>query len=149
MPLEFNKLGIQFQYPENWTLQEDAALAGCQSVTVTSPGGAFWTVSIHPPTTSPAELARAAVDAMLEEYQGLEIEDVAETVADHALTGHDLSFYYLDLTNTAGIRALRGEQVTYIIFFQAEDREFAHVHRILAAMTTSFLRNVRRPDSVN
>jgi hypothetical protein len=143
MPLEFTKQGIQFQYPENWTLQEDAALAGCRSVTVSSPEGAFWTVSVHPPTASPAELALVAVDAMREEYQELEVEDVAETVADHTLVGHDLNFYYLDLTNTAGIRAVRGERVTYTIFFQAEDREFTRVHSIFAAMTTSFLRNMR------
>ena len=35
----FDKLGIRFQYPENWTLDESEALAGDQAVTVFSPGG--------------------------------------------------------------------------------------------------------------
>ena len=144
MPLEFNKLGVRFQYPDNWTLEEDAALADCQSVSVSSPDGAFWTLSIHPQAAKPAQLAQAAVKAMREEYNELEAEEIVEVIAGHELVGHDLNFYYLDLTNTACIRCIQGEQATYSIFFQAEDREFARVREVLRAITTSFLQNLRR-----
>jgi hypothetical protein len=144
MPAEFNKLGISFQYPENWTLDEDDALAGGQSVTVYSPGGAFWTISVHPRAADPVELAEAAVNAMKEEYEELEVEQTRETIAGREMVGYDLSFYYLDLTNTARVRCLRTDQATYTLFCQAEDREFDRVHKVFLAMTTSFLNNLRQ-----
>ena len=64
MPVSFNRMGISFQYPDNWTLDEQDALAGRKSVTVYSPGGAFWSVSIHPASADPVELSTAALETM-------------------------------------------------------------------------------------
>jgi hypothetical protein len=140
MPAKYEKLGISFQYPENWTLDEEDALAGRNSVTVYSPGGAFWSVAVHPLSADPKLLARAAVDAMTEEYKEVETEEAHETVADHELVGFDLNFYYLDLISTARVRGVRFHQATYVIFYQAEDREFDEIHRVFEAMTFSLLR---------
>lgn len=142
MPGEYRKLGIAFQYPENWTLDEDDAVAGRNSVTVYSPGGAFWSVSVHPHGTDPQKLAKAAVKAMEEEYKELETEEAEETIAGHELTGYDLNFYYLDLTNTATVRCVLTPRATYAIFCQAEDREFEQIQQVFRAMTTSFLQNL-------
>lgn len=139
MPAVFEKLGISFQYPDNWSLDEEDALAGRNSVTVYSPGGGFWSVSIHPHWADPAQLASAAVDAMREEYRELEVEETREEVAGRQMVGFDLSFYYLDLTNTARVRCLGGEQAAYSIFCQAEDREFRQIQMVFQAMTTSLL----------
>ena len=139
MPAVFEKLGISFQYPDNWSLDDKDALAGRNSVTVYSPGGGFWSISIHPHSAEPAQLASAAIDAMREEYRELEVEEAREEVAGRQMVGFDLSFYYLDLTNTAQIRCLRGEQTTYTIFCQAEDLEFRQIQMVFRAMTTSLL----------
>lgn len=139
MPAEFHKLGLAFQYPENWTLDEQDALAGRESVTVVSPGGAFWSVSIHPPGTDPQKLAKAAVKAMREEYTDLEAEAVHDSIAGRPLVGYELNFYYLDLTNTAEIRCLAMEQATYSIFCQAEDREYAQARPVFLAMLHSLV----------
>ena len=67
MPAHFDSLGISFQYPDNWTLDDSDALLGRKSVTVYSPGGAFWSVAIHSEAAEPAEpakLAAAIVDAL-------------------------------------------------------------------------------------
>lgn len=143
MPGEYNKLGIKFQYPENWTLDEEDALVGQQSVTVYSPGGAFWSVSIHPHTAEPKKLAKAAVRAMKEEYEELESELTQETIAGQEVIGYDLNFYYLDLTNTAIVRCLRTPRASYAVFCQAEDREFDQVQQVFQAMTTSLLKNLQ------
>ena len=143
MPNQFNKLGISFQYPDNWVLDEEEAMLGRRSVTVYSPGGAFWSVSIHPRGADPAKLARAAVKAMQEEYEGLEHEQSRETIAGRAMIGYDLNFFYLDLTNTASVRCLRTDQATYTIFCQAEDREFDRIRVVFLAMTTSFVANLK------
>ncbi len=142
MPAEFRKLGIAFQYPENWTLDVQDALAGQRSVTVYSPGGGFWAVSIHPRSASPRSLAKAAVKAMQEEYVDLESCEVSQLVSGHQLVGYDLNFFYLDLTNTALIRCIRTSGATYVVFCQAEDREFDRVHAVFEAMTTSLLSNL-------
>lgn len=140
MPQHFNKLGVSFQYPDNWTLDEHDALAGRPSVTVYSPGGGFWSVSIHPAHLDPARLAKAALKAMRDEYPLLEEERVRETIAEHSMIGYDLNFYYLDLTNTAAIRCLRTPRASYVIFFQAEDRELHSVKAVFHAITTSLVR---------
>ncbi len=143
MPAEFSKLGISFQYPDNWTLDEEDARAGRRSVTVYSPGGAFWTVAVHPESADPDQLAEGAVAAMREEYGEVDCEEAHESVAGHAMVGRDLNFFALDLTNTAQIRALRIGPATYTIFCQAEDREFETVRNVFLAMTTSLLSGLK------
>lgn len=139
MPARFNSMGISFQYPDNWTLDDADAMLGRHTVTVYSPGGAFWSVAIHSGSAEPDKLVVAAVEAMKQEYEGLEAEMARETVAGHELLGYDLAFCCLDLTNTARIRSLQTAQSTYTIFCQAEDREFEQVESVFRAMTTSLL----------
>jgi len=142
MPATFDNLGITFQYPDNWQLDEEELRAGQSAVTVFSPGGAFWSVAVHTALAAPARMAQAALDAMRKEYEDLEAEPVNETIAGHELVGFDLNFFYLDLTNTAGIRSLRADGTTYTIFFQAEDREYSEIGRVFEAMTVSLLRSI-------
>jgi hypothetical protein len=149
MPAQFNSLGISFQYPDNWKLDDSDALLGRKSVTVYSPGGAFWSVVIHPGSSDPAKLAATAVEALRQEYEGLEAEAVEETLVGHELIGHDLAFYCLDLTNTAHIRTLRSGDATYTIYYQAEDREYGQINRVFQAMTVTLLHSLKdlpRPD---
>lgn len=143
MPAQFNKLGISFQYPENWTLDDSDAVLGRKSVTVYSPGGAFWSVSIHFGSAGPAKLASAALAAMKKEYPGLEVEETQERIAGHELIGYDLAFYYLDLISTALIRCLRIAHTTYTIFCQAEDRDYAQIQNVFQAMTTSLVSHLK------
>ena len=142
MPATFDNLGITFQYPDNWQLDEEEIRGGQSAVTVFSPGGAFWSVAVHTASAAPARMAQAALDAMRKEYEDLEAEPVSETIAGHELIGFDLNFFYLDLTNTAGIRSLRVDDTTYTIFFQAEDREYREIGLVFNAMTLSLLRGI-------
>jgi hypothetical protein len=139
MPAHFDSLGISFQYPENWTLDDSDALLGRKSVTVYSPGGAFWSVAIEPGKAKPAEMAAAVVDTLKQEYEGLESQEAEEIVAGFDLIGYDLAFYCLDLTNTAHVRSFRSVHTTYTIYCQAEDREYELVRRVFQAMTLTLL----------
>ena len=144
MPAKYVKMGMSFEYPENWTLDEDDALAGRRSVTAYSPGGAFWSVAVHSRSTTPDQLAQAAVDAMKEEYEDLEAEPVSDVIAGWETIGYNLNFYCLDLTNTATIRCLTTDQATYSIFCQAEDRDYDRLARVFLAITTSLLGNLKQ-----
>jgi len=103
MPAKCELPGLHFQYPENWTLHDEATEARHDSVTVYSPTGAFWSVVRYPRSTDPAQLVRAAIDAMRQEYDSLEAHEAFETIGSHELAGYDLFFYCLDMTNTAEI----------------------------------------------
>jgi hypothetical protein len=145
MPAEFNKLGIRFQYPENWTLETDAAGSGRQTVSVYSPEGAFWTVMRHPANMDVTELAQTALVAMQNEYDELDSEPVQEEIDDVELSGYDLNFYCLDLTNTAWIRVASTKAATFLLICQAEDREFEEVSPVFQAMTASLLAGNGKP----
>ncbi len=144
MPAKYVKMGMSFEYPENWTLDEEDALAGRRSVTIYSPNGAFWSLAVHPSSTTPDQLARAAVDAMKEEYEDLEVQPASDVIAGWEVVGHDLNFYCLDLTNTATIRCLSTDQATYSIFCQGEDRDYDRLAMVFLAITTSFLGNLKQ-----
>ncbi len=125
MPAVFEKLGIRFLYPENWTLDEGDALAGQQSVTVQSPGGAFWQIILLAKSVDPQEMAAMVLRAIKEEYEEFEAEPADQEIEKHELRGYDLNFYCLDLTNTALIRGFQLSEASCVILCQAEDREFA------------------------
>ena len=139
MPALFDKFGIRFQYPENWTLETDVSAPGRQTVSVESPGGAFWTITLAPRDSQPAGLAETALDALKREYDELDSEPVQDCVGDVQLMGFDVNFYCLDMTNTAWIRAGRTSSAAYLVFCQAEDREFEQIAPVFRAMTVSLL----------
>ena len=145
MPSEFRDMGIAFQYPDNWTLDDEEVLEGRKSVTVFSPTGAFWSISIHPRSTNPLALAKEAVEAMRDEYVDPDVEEIHENVSGHELVGYDLNFFVMDLTTTAQIRCLRTRRATYVVFCQAEDEDLVRVGRVFEAITTSLLRSLKGP----
>jgi hypothetical protein len=143
MPARFKARGLCFQYPENWTLDEEDAAAGRRTVTVYSPGGAFWSVAMYAEGSDPRELAQAAVEAMRQEYADMDVEPADETLADRRLAGYDMNFFCLDLTNSAGVRCLRNGRTTYAVFYQAEDRDFERLAEVFRAITTSLIAELR------
>jgi len=139
MPAVFDNLGIRFQYPENWTLEEDH-LSGQRAVTVYSPSGAFWSVMIHPAGADRDALAREAMAVLRAEYPDLESEPSRSTLDDTEMVGYDLYFFYLDLTNTAQVRCFRGPGATYAVLSQGEDRDFQALQKVFEAITLSLIR---------
>ena len=139
MPSSYNKLGLTFQYPDNWTLDEKDALEGENTVTVYSPGGAFWSIVVHPAQVDPEDLTKTALKAMRKEYDELDSERVQETIGEQNLIGYDLNFYCLDLTNTALVRAFRTPGASYLILCQADDREFEQIEAVFRAITASLV----------
>ena len=137
MPATFNKHGIRFQYPENWTLDESESSEN--SVTVYSPEGGFWNIVWRDVTVDPHELAVEALQTLNKEYSETESEPASETIAGREISGFDVSFYYVDLINTAVIRTFRTPSASYLVLYQAEDRDYRKVEPVFQAMTTSLL----------
>ncbi len=142
MPATCKIPGLRFQYPENWTIDEEDEKTHNRAVTVYSPSGAFWSVARYPDSADPTKLARSAVEAMREEYDSLEVHEAGESIAGHELVGYDLFFYCLDLTNTAQVRATTVNEATYVVFYQAEDREFDRIGPVFRAIATSLFQEM-------
>ncbi len=140
--MRFHRLGIDFSYPDSWSVDTDDAREGHAAVTVYAPEGGFWSISGHAPGGRPAELAEAVVAQMRGEYRDLDAEPATDDVAGATLPGFDMNFYCLDLTNTAQVRTLATPDAVWLIFCQAEDREWDRIAPVFAAMTTSFVRGL-------
>lgn len=133
--------GIRFVYPENWTLEDPPDDEADLQVTVSSPETAFWSLSRYPGLRDLREVAGEVLQAMQAEYPTLE-SDPADTIIDGtSVVGYDMSFYCLDLTNTAQVRVFHRQGATCLMLCQAEDREFQEVQAVFDAMTTSLLQD--------
>jgi hypothetical protein len=137
--VHFNRLGLAFDYPDSWAVDIGDSDGRHAAVTVQSPEGGFWSLSGHAPGGDAAELSGAVLGQMREEYRDLDSEAATDVVAGHRLAGFDMNFYCLDLTNTAQVRTLETPDAVYLLFCQAEDREWDRIAPVFAAMTASFV----------
>lgn len=142
MPALFHKRGLQFQYPENWRLDETGFETAEPTVSVESPGGAFWSVTLQPAQVDPHTASDAVREVMEGEYDKVESYPVREPVGEFELEGYDLHFFYLDFINTAWIRSARFVGGTLLIHCQGEDREFERLEAVFRAITASLLMNL-------
>ena len=143
--MHFNRFGLAFDYPENWSVDTDDSRDRYATVTVYSPEGGFWSVSGHAPGGDPRELSAAVVVQMKKEYQDLDSEEAIDDVGAQELPGFDMNFYCLDLTNTARVRTLETPDAIYLIVCQAEDREWDEISPVFDAMTMSFVAAASAP----
>ncbi len=144
--MRFERMGLVFDYPDDWALELDAdggsEAGGSPAVTLLSPGGGFWSVSRHEGDGNARLLAEAVVAQMRSEYQDIDIEAASDSIGGHLLPGFDFNFYCLDLTNTASVRTLQASGSLHVVFCQADDREWDRVATVFAAMTTSLVRGL-------
>ncbi len=139
MTAKYDNLGIQFLYPENWRILEEELDDWPHGVTVQSPGSAYWELQVYPSRTSRTKLTAEVLKVMQEEYGELETQVVTEDICQRPAIGYDLSFFCLDLLVTSRIRCLCVDQLTYLLIYQAESREFDRQHMVFEAITQSLL----------
>ncbi len=142
MPATFDQLGLCFEYPDNWSVDQGEDVDANQQVVVSSPHTAFWQLSKHPAGTDLEPLFDEVLAALRSEYQEIEVELEDEVVEGYSITGFTVNFFYLDLTNTCWLRGIVTESANYLLVCQAEDREFAQVELVFRAMLASVLRNL-------
>ena len=99
--------GVRFEYPSEWTLEvtEDGPLT---TIDLQHPDGvAFVLVSTDLSCPDPGEVADSVLETMREEYPDLEADPTEEVVNERLVSGYDVQFFSLDLSNTARIRCFR------------------------------------------
>jgi hypothetical protein len=135
-------MGISFLYPDNWDLDDEETDGRHGSVAIYSPTGAFVSIGVHPRVIKPLDLAKGAVDGILEEYGEVDVEEAQQMVSGRELVGYDLNFFCMDFTSTATVRCLRTHSATYSVFCQAEDKDFERLARVFDAVTASLLGSI-------
>lgn len=136
----YEKHGIQFMYPENWSLSEEDT-SWPREVSVESPGGGFWALHLYSPPEDAQRLTDDVLDAMRAEYDPVESEEVEEQVAGVTAVGHDLTFFYLDLLITCRVRGFTLGDKTFVLITQAEDRDYQQLAPVFQAMTVNLVEN--------
>jgi hypothetical protein len=136
----YDRLGIHFLYPENWTLSEDQLDPRFPSVTLSTPGGGFWLLQAHATSADPDALLAEVVGAMQQEYESLETEEVTERVGQFDAAGRDMNFYCLDLIVSARARCFRAGKRVLLVLYQAEQREFDELEPVFRAITLSLVK---------
>jgi len=137
----FDKAGLRFQYPENWSLTDESLDDWPKSVTVQSPGGGFCSIVLYDHGTEPNTLLEQTLSQMRAEYPELESSVVVEQFDETAATGYEMFFYCFDFLVSARVFVLRAADGRVFLFlWQAEDRDFAQVEPVFRAITTSLLR---------
>jgi hypothetical protein len=142
MVSSYDRLGVRFLYPDNWTLADDADDQLPRTISVQAPSGAFWSIDIHPFSVDPTELLVAFESAMRAEYPDLESHPAEDSIADESAIGRDMYFLCLDFVIASQVRVLRKGHATYLISCQAEDREFDELRPVFAAIAVSFFREL-------
>ena len=168
MPAVFDKLGVHFDYPDNWKIEDydEGVDSEVVQVVVTSPQSAFWHLCKHPVDVELDTLFDEGLAAMRVQYPDMEVEvadDLTSAggwVDEHLVSdelrggstagtkeeinriyGYNVSFICLDLTITAWLRGIRTPSASYLLLCQAEDRELLAMGAVFRAMWISLIRN--------
>ncbi|MCA9262888.1 MAG: hypothetical protein KDA60_03525 [Planctomycetales bacterium] len=142
MTATYDKSGFRFLYPQNWKVADEQFDQPPRSVTLESPSGAIWSVDVHPFSVDPLDLTQQVVQAMQQEYSDLEFEEASETIHGQPAVGFNMNFWCLDFVITARTRAFRQGHATYLLLYQAEDRDYDQLEAVFRAITESMLRSV-------
>ena len=116
---EYDDLGVRFIYPKNWFVRTETWDKGTYSITVDTPEGSFWTLSIMPKGVDLDKAAQDIVRTMNAEYDDMEEREIKRYVADYVLTRYELTFY-LDLTSTATALKFEDERRGYVFWQTCE-----------------------------
>ncbi len=117
----FEDHGVHFEYPSDWALEvsEDGSVT---TVEVQAPSGlAFAWIRTDESCPDPADVADEVLEAMRTEYPDLDAAEAPEPLYDHVVTGYDVEFFSLDVTNGATIRCFRTPRRTVLVFGQWSD----------------------------
>lgn len=142
MPRTFDRLGVHFSYPDNWTLEEQDAGTDAMQVVVTSPQTAFWQLSRHPAEAPLEALFDEALAALRSEYEDIEVEADDQQLEGRQIEGFCVNFFCLDLTNTCLLQGFKTQSATWLVACQAEDREMAQAGMVFRAMLIDLLRHL-------
>jgi hypothetical protein len=147
MAANFDNLGLQFLYPENWVITEQSqGEMYSASVTLQSTGSACWTVHRYPSSCPQQQLVEELVAAMQKEYPQAEEEPYVQSPRGEQIRGVRLYFYCLDMLVSWTLLPITVEGQVFLFECQAEDKEFEELEEVFMALSISVLGHATSAD---
>ncbi len=139
----FTGHGVHFRFPRDWTVEEEPSPEQT-TVTVQSPGTAFWTLSLFEDRPDPESIVASVMAAYEEMYKELDVYESDVQIFGEPAVARDIDFVCLDLVSSASLVAFQTMNHTVLVLFQGEDRELEVTRPLLEAMTRSLLCDLDR-----
>lgn len=136
MPAVFHKHGVRFEFPDDWTVTEDATSTEV-CVTVSGEAASFWSITLFFDRPSPEDVAETVVRAFEDEYESVDVYPSNFEVGSVPAVGANLEFLALDLTNSAYVRVCRTQRFTAVVLYQGTDHELAEGLRDLESISST------------
>lgn len=134
----FERDGISFRYPANWTAEtEDDADGGGWTVTVSSPDTAFFLASLQPEATDAGTLADQALDSLKGVYAELDAEPAMETIRKLPAAGYDVDFLTADTAVLCRVRGLDTFAGPLLLLVQVSEFDRERNDPVLRAIVAS------------
>ena len=140
MTAVYEKPGVRFLYPENWELDNRDEESWPWSVSVHSPEGAFWAITVAESLPFDLdEMTDETLDAVREEFSNsfFEHDPASEEINGQTAHGYDINFFYLDFLIQTKLRSFSLGPSGCVVLYQAEQRDFDRLERVFQAITAS------------
>lgn len=136
MSAEFTGCGVRFRYPDRWELSEEPSDEGT-TITVSSSGASFWTLSLFFDCPAPKDVVEQALDTFRAEYDELDVYSVSLELCQRPTSARDIEFVCLEMLNSAFLRSFQTEQFTALVLYQGTDQELEQTREALDAIANS------------
>ncbi len=120
MTKEFNRDGLSFSWPDDWSVEREEQKDGW-TISLQSPGTAFAVVRLDRSMPATEEVAQTTLDALKEDYPHLEATATVDMLAGEMAIGHDIQFFSLDFATTCWTRSFYGAAGTVLVLCQVSD----------------------------
>ncbi len=133
----FERDGISFRYPADWTAETEEDDGGGWSVTVSSPDTAFFLASLQPNASDGGDLADQALDSLKDVYAELDAEPAMETICKLPAVGYNADFLTADTTVICRVRGIDTFAGPLLLFAQVSEYDRERNDPVLLAIVKS------------
>lgn len=134
----FSRHGVQFEYPDDWELDEQQSDFEIQ-VTVQSPETSFWSLSLILDRPEPLTVANTAIAALRELYDEIDVYPSDGPLCERETVARDMEFVCLELVNSAYVRAFQTDSFTALVFYQGTDSELEETRELMEDISRSLV----------
>lgn len=141
----YDKHNLNFMYPENWALNEQAPdeIEGApREISLESPSGSMWVLHVFEQGTDPNEVLDLVVQGLDQQYEDFEFAmSSADEILGNPIISGEANFYCLDFLVTAKVQVIDASDQVFCVLNQAESRDFDQMNQVFLAITTSLLQS--------
>jgi len=134
----FEKHGIYFEYPDDWTLTEESGDTET-TLTVEGPGTTFWSVTIVSGRPDSERLMESALVPFREMYPEHDVYESREKICLLPTVARDLDFVCLELISRACLRTCEASDFSLLVLYQTSELDDDAIKTALHEITDSLI----------